>query len=193
MEFMIKVARESWCAKTEHYAAFSEILKIFCTTKVKIPETETHIKQATSSNTPFTLRQKEVYNKQVSKLNPDFFSGQDWNMLSAMFTVTPSPPSDFPLSVFSLYPRFARYCEYRISGCKLVLVSEWTGYKSSLSLCTPTISSYLEWRFNGKWRRAARDRAECRLWRNWVECWMSWDEMLAYNALVSERVNAWVR
>ena len=39
-----------------------------------------------------------------------------------------SPPSDFLLSVFSLYPRFVSYCEYRISSFevdRLCYVSGW--------------------------------------------------------------------
>ena len=34
-----------------------------------------------------------------------------------IFSQTPlSPPSDFLLSVFSLYPHFASYCEYHMSS-----------------------------------------------------------------------------
>ena len=37
--------------------------------------------------------------------------------LTKLFSQTlPSPPPYFLLSVFSLYPRFASYCEYRISS-----------------------------------------------------------------------------
>ena len=37
--------------------------------------------------------------------------------LAKIFSQTPpSPPTDFILSIFFLYPRFASYCEYRISS-----------------------------------------------------------------------------
>ena len=40
--------------------------------------------------------------------------------LAKIFSQTPpSPPSNFLLSLFSLYPRFASYCEYHISSIHL--------------------------------------------------------------------------